>query len=846
MQKYFFYIFSLLLISTSAIAQTTKIKGTVKDASTGEPIPFVNIWFPGTTTGVTTDFDGQYSLETRQQVPGKIKAEMMGYEPAEADIHIGSFTECNFSLKPLSIALQGITVKADDKRIKAFMGKVFDRKKYNDPTRHNSSQYRTYTKMELDIANIDPFLEAKILKKNFGFMEDYMDTSAISGIPYLPIMITESNARCYKRKNPPLSREIIDASRISGVEEDYSLAQFTGHLHANVNLYDNFIDIFYVKFASPLNEHGFMYYNYYLIDSLQVEGRKTYKLRFHPKMKSAPVLDGEFTIDSTTMALRDAHVKMVKGLNVNWVRDLAIDVENQLVNDSTWFNKREKLYADFSVTMSDSSKLVSFMGHREVNYSNVVLNEDIPQEVLKYNTNVVIKEDVLQNDPAYWERERPFALTQKEQNIYNMVDSIKNVPLYNTLYNIVSTAIGGYYEFDRVEIGPYYKLFSFNNLEGARFQFGARTTYGLSKKVRIGGYAAYGTKDEEFKGGATFEYMFGKQPTRKLTASYKRDALQLGAADDAFTEGNILGSLLSKGNSQRLSMVNRGNITYEHEWTDGITTMLSAETNKISSNRYVEMYTPDSMRVGAVRSATLGFGARLSWNEMVNRDHFDKLYLGSDYPVITADFRFGLKDAWKGSHEYFRGELGVNYDLAMPPFGTSYFRIKAGKIWGKVPYPLLKLHEGNGTYVNSPGAFACMDFYEFASDTWLQLFYEHNFKGFFLGKIPLLKRLKWREVVSFRGVVGTLSDKNNGSAKYISRNTDPATGKLYPSVEAPYLLFPAGMSGVKKPYFEAGVGVTNIFRVFRVDTYWRLNHKENYLGEKNTAWVINFGIELKF
>ena len=140
MQKYFFYIFSLLLISTSAIAQTTKIKGTVKDASTGEPIPFLNIWFPGTTTGVTTDFDGQYSLETRQQVPGKIKAEMMGYEPAEADIHIGGFTECNFSLKPLSIALQGITVKADDKRIKAFMGKVFDRKKYNDPTRHSSSQ----------------------------------------------------------------------------------------------------------------------------------------------------------------------------------------------------------------------------------------------------------------------------------------------------------------------------------------------------------------------------------------------------------------------------------------------------------------------------------------------------------------------------------------------------------------------------------------------------------------------------------------------------------------------------------------------------------------------------------
>lgn len=846
MQKYFIYIFTFLLICTAASAQNTKVKGTVTDSTTGEPLPFVNIWFPGTTVGVTTDFDGQYSIDTRHSVPSVIKAEILGYESKEGKVTVGGFTELNFALKPQSLMLEGVTVKADDKRIRRFMEKVFEKKPLNNPDSKESAQYRIYTKMELDIANVDPLLENKLLKKNFGFVEEYMDTSAISGIPYLPIMITESNARYYKRKNPPLSREIIDASRISGIEEDYSLAQFTGHLHANVNLYDNYIDIFYVKFASPLNEHGFMYYNYYLIDSLHMEGRKTYKLRFHPKMKSAPVLDGEFTIDSTTMALRDAHVKMVKGLNVNWVRDMAIDVENQMIDDTTWFNKREKLYVDFSVTMNDSSKLVSFLGHREVNYSDVVLNRKIPQEILRYNTNVVINEDVLENDPAYWERERPYALTQREQNIYNMVDSIKNVPLYNTLYNVVSTILGGYYEFDKWEIGPYYKLFSFNNLEGARFQFGARTTQGLSKKIRIGGYAAYGTRDEEFKGGGTIEYMFRKQPTRKLTASFKRDALQLGASDDAFTEGNIMGSLLSKGNSQRLSMVNRGYISYEHEWTDGITTIFSAQTNKIYGNRYVEMFAPDSTHIGAVRSASLGIGARLSWNEMVNRDHFDKIYLGSDYPIITADFQMGLKDVWEGSHEYYRGEIGINYDLAMPPLGTSYFKLKAGKIWGKVPYPLLKLHEGNGTYFNSPNAFACMDYYEFASDTWLQLFYEHNFKGFFLGKIPLLKKLKWREVVSFRGVVGSLSEKNNGSSKYIAANTNPATGELNPGIPVPYMLFPAGMSGVNKPYFEAGVGITNIFRMFRIDSYWRLNHKENHLGEKNTAWVVNFGVEFKF
>lgn len=846
MKKSLFYIFAMLIAATTALAQTTKVKGTVTDASTGEPLPFVNIWFPGTTIGVTTDFDGQYTIETRQSVPALIKAEMLGYETLEHKIAVGGFTQADFTLTPLSFALEGVTVKADDRRIKAFMHKVLERKKYNNPDNQESSQGKVYSKMELDIANIDPFLQNKILKKNFGFVEEYMDTSAISGIPYLPIMITESNARFYKRKNPPLSREVIDASRISGIEEDYSLAQFTGHLHANVNLYDNFIDIFYIKFASPLNDHGFMYYNYYLVDSLEINGRKTYKVRFHPKGKSTPVLDGEFAIDSSTMALQSAHVKMMKGLNVNWVRDMAIDVESQLVDDSTWFKKSDRLYVDFAVSMSDSSKLVSFLGNREVNYSNILLGQEIPAEILKYSTNVVFDEDVLNNDPAYWEKERPYALTQKEQNIYNMVDSIKNVPIYNTLYNVVSTLFGGYYETGNIEIGPYYKLFSFNNLEGARFQFGMRTTDEWSKKVRYSGYVAYGTKDNAFKGGGTAEYMFDKQPTRKLTAGYRRDALQLGTSDDAFTEGNIMGSLLSKGNSQRLSMVNRGTLSYEHEWKDGLSTIFTAETNRIGSNEYVQMFTPDSTRVGAVRSAAIGMGIRMSWNEMVSRDHFDKTYLASDYPIITADFKMGIKDALRNSPEFYRAELGISYDLAMPPFGTSYIRVKGGKIWGKVPYPMLKLHEGNGTYFFSPGAFACLDFYEFASDTWAQFFYEHNFKGYFLGKIPLLKRLKWREVISFRGVVGNISDKNNGSAAHIASITDPATGKAIAGTDTPYLLFPAGMTGVKKPYFEAGAGITNIFRMFRVDTYWRLNHKENYLGEKNTAWVVNLGIEFKF
>lgn len=231
-----------------------------------------------------------------------------------------------------------------------------------------------------------PEFKNKKLQKNFGFIFQYMDTSAITGKAYLPVMISEASADYYYRRSPKLSREIVKASRISGIEEDYSLAQFTGHLHVNVNLYDNYINIFEVNFASPLSEHGLMYYKYFLVDSVQKEGRKIYKIRFHPKGKSTPVFDGEVNIDSTTWALESARLRMAKGLNVNWIRDLAIENTNELINDTTWFLKQDKILADFTVQMKDSSKLISFMGHRQIDYSNVRVNEDIPTE----NTEVGI------------------------------------------------------------------------------------------------------------------------------------------------------------------------------------------------------------------------------------------------------------------------------------------------------------------------------------------------------------------------------------------------------------------------------------------------------------------------
>ena len=844
----------IFLLSDISVAQTTKVKGRVTDAKTGESIPFVSVFFKNTTIGVSTDLDGYYTMETRKPTDGILCAMIIGYDQQEFPIVKGGFKEVNFALNEQVTNLSAIVVKPDDHYVRSILKRTDDNKYRNNPEERDNYDCDVYSKMELDLTNAEEQIKNKVLREKFGFVFNYMDTSVISGQPYLPVMISEADSHFYHQKNPTVSKEVIKASKISGIKDEYTLAQFTGNMNVKTNFYNNYIDIFGVQLPSPISSAGTIYYNYYLIDSTVIDGRKTYKIRYHPsKLVSSPVFDGEMSIDAQDFALKEMHAKLKKGSNVNWIRDLVIDVENERVAggnagenksvgnfaDSVWFFKQDKMYVDFSVTLRDSSKMISFLGRRQVDYLRPRFDTQPPDSVAKVNTSVIVNGNVLNNDESYWDKVRPYALTAKESNIYKMVDSIKNVPLYKNIYTMLNTVFNGYHNTKYVGFGPYFKIFSFNNLEGARFQMGARTTDDFSKKWRFMLYAAYGTKDRNFKGGGTVEYMFNNQPTKKLTLSFKHDALQLGKGIDAFTEGNILSSLLAKGNSQKLSPVNDFSLQYLHEWRTGFDNTFAIESRRIYSNRYVPMYAPDSTHVTSVAANQFHYTARFSWNETVTRGVFDKQYMFTEFPVITVDLIAAVKGLSNNSYGYFRAEGKIEYDLQLPPIGVSNIQLSGGRILGKVPYPLLKLHEGNGTYFHDETAFTCMDFYEFASDTWVTLFYEHNFKGFFLGKIPLLKRLQWREIFTYKAAYGTLSERNNGSS-YDGQGTKSKA----------VLLFPEKMSSLSRPYMEAGVGISNIFRMFRVDATWRLTHRYNTINgvrkPVDNRFALTFGIELSF
>ena len=828
-RRMIFGLLAFLLGSVGAHAQTTRVRGKVTDSG-GTPLSFVSVIFPGTTVGITTDEQGIYSLETRDTV-SCVQASMIGYATSTQPVTYGSFNRVDFSLEAVEFGIGDVVITPGENPAIPILEGVRRNRSCNDPDRHDTYHCRTYTKTELDLTNIRPGFRNRRLQRNFGFIFNYMDTSALTGQVYLPAMIAESIAELYRSRSPEFKREVIRASRISGVENNVAVAQFTGGMHGDVNFYDNYIVLFNARFASPLSEYGRAFYNYFLVDSSYHEGRKIYKIRFHPKRLATPVLDGEMNIDSASFALESATARMPRGTNVNWVKHLVLESENQRLPDGGWFRARDRISAEFSISEADSSKLTSFLGTREVIYSDPKIGEPIPDEIRRMDNNVVVEEFEPDNtSEEYWEQIRPYRLSDRERQIYRMVDSVKQAPLYRNIYTVINTVLSGYWNTKYIGLGPYHKLGSFNDAEGFRMQLGVRTTPAVSRTVRLGGYVAYGTRDRRFKGGAMVEFAFKRQLTRKLTLAARHDIIQLSTGHNILNENSIFTSILSRGD-QRLSMIDRGEASYEHEWHQGISTTVGLRMQHIHGNRYVPMLRPgggDPLR--SLNDATVSIGIRLSKNEAVFRRPFDKKYLGSRYPVVSLIFTAGIPDLLSGSPEYYALVGNIRYRANLPPCGYSTISIQGGRLFGHIPYPLLKLHEGNGTYFYDPHAFSCMNYYEFASDSWVSWFWEHHFNGLLLGRLPLIKRLKWREVLVCKGVWGSLSPKNDGS------RIDSG---------AP-LLFPAGMGSVSTPYVEAGVGVENIFRIFRVDCIWRLTHRQPLPGQKVQNFAVNLGIQLKF
>jgi len=798
----------LILFSSLANAQTTKIRGKVTDISTGETLPYVNVTIPGTTTGTITDLNGEYYLETRDR-GDSLTASYVGYKSQTKHIKLNIYQEINFELKSSNTMLEAIVVRPGENPALPILRKVIANKPKNDPEHLSNYQYESYNKVEIDLNNVDDDMKNKRIFKQFQFIFNYVDTSAVTGKTFLPIFITETLSDYYYSRSPRTEKEIIKATKISGVNNE-SVAQFTGKMYQTINVYDNYINIFDQGFVSPIADLALLYYRYYLIDSAFIGNHWCYQLSFKPRRKQEPTFTGDIWVSDTTFAVVKSNLRMEKTANVNFVKDMVMTSEYTRLGDTLWFPKKTSLFVDFNIT---ERKTTGFFGRKTTTFYNVKIDQPIPDTIANMAERVKVNEGALKQDESFWKDARPVNLTPKEASIYQMVDSVQKVPIYKTFFDIVNMIVNYYYVVGYFEIGPYYSIYSFNEIEGNRFRISGRTSNKFSTKYLISGFVAYGDKDNRYKYGGDVLYMIKKNPRNTLDIGYKSDIEQLGQSPYALTEDNIVTSFLRRNPNYKLTLVKEFSATYQKEWFNGFSNTIKFTQRRLYPTPYIPfVYSNGSGTLSMLSTTEIKLNTLWDKGERFVQGQFERVSLGSDKPIVNFDLTVGLKDVFGSQYEYYKTRLNVYYKVNINPFGYTRIILDGGKIFGTVPYPLLHLHEGNETYAFDRYAFNMMNYYEFASDQYVSLFIEHHFQGFFLNRIPIFRKLKWREVISGKGLIGSLNKKNLS-----------------------VMDFPLGLTNVSKPYVELGAGIENIFKVIRIDAMWRLS----YLDHPN---IERFGI----
>jgi hypothetical protein len=801
LRKYFLLLF-LISCTYPVASQVTKIMGRVIDAETKEPIPFANVFFEGTTIGVTSDFDGKFSIETKTPSDSLI-ASYMGYEKQARPVFKNRFQEVNFELLAQNIDLPEVVILAGENPAEIILRKIIENKENNRRKEFDAYQYEVYNKIEIDANNISERFQNRRIFKPFKFVFNYLDTSTVNGKTYLPIFLSESLSDFYFRKEPKAEKEVIKAAKVSGIENE-SILQFLGDMFQRYDFYDNYILIFQKNFISPIANFGLNSYRYYLVDSTYIGDKWCYKIMFKPRRKQELTFTGHFWVNDTSFAIKSYDMRVVGDANMNFVNDLVLDQEFDLIDGKYWMVTKDQGIGDFNI-IDDTKITLGFFGKKTTSYRNFEFNQLKDNKFYSSPTNVIVNEKAYGMSRQYWDENRHDTLTKDELTIYNMVDTLKNLPAFKTWVDIFETVITGYYKMEKIEIGPYASLLSFNSIEGTRFRVGGRTTAKFDDQLRLEGHVAYGTLDTKLKYGGGLLYLPNKNPRRAIGVNYKYDIEQLGSSPNAFREDFFFAALFRRNPANKLSLTKEYAFYYEHEWFNGFTNQINFIQKEIlpvgTYKIELKQSNGDVVEKSRITMSEIRLDSRFAFNEKFVIGDFERISVGTRYPIVTIQYGYGIPNLLGGDYEYHRLKVNIRQWFNVFNLGWSRYIIEGGKIWGKLPYPFLELHPGNETFIFDEFAFNLMNYSEFVSDQYVSLYYTHHFDGLFLNHIPLFRKLKWREVAYVRGAIGTLDNKNKAF-----------NNRLYP----PYTL--------ESPYYEAGVGIENIFTVFRIDGIWRLSH----------------------
>ena len=808
-----YYLSLLFFILSISLFSQTKVGGYVYDED-GYTVPYASVYFKNSTVGVVADDNGKFYLEA----PDTYKTLVVSFVGFKTkDISLTSATTLNMKvvleadnlLQEVKVYV-GKTSKKDNPALD-ILRKIWERRKKNGLYMFSQYKYDKYEKIEFDLNSIDSAFMQKKVFKGMEFVFDRMDTSSVTGKTFLPIFINESLSEVYGDNNLNKKKEIIRGNKNSGLGDGGDMVNgFLKDLYAEYNIYNNYLKFFDKDFVSPLSRTGINVYNYVLADTAYIDNKLCYNIVFYPRRKGELTFKGDFWVNDTTFAIKKINLQANKSANINWVKDIYIEQEFDVLNDSVFLLKRDYMMTDFSISKKEESK--GLYGKRSTLYKNYVFDQKKEPSFYKYEVNEMDMAIYNRSD-EFWEANRFEKLNKNEKDIYTLLDTLSTVPKFKMYMDVATVLASGYYEIPKYkfDFGPVFSAIGYNDIEGLRLRAGGRTYFGPNDKWRLQGYLAYGFKDDKFKYGVSGKLLIEPKNRVIIHAGNRRDVEQMGASLTATQDvlGRSLASstLFSSGINDNLTNINLTTVGIEAELVKNLTFKLNLTYRMQKSafpSRFSLAYYDEE---GTVRNSVKEYETQYIVDytpkrRMVNHG-VERIEVDTNYPRVLLSLTQGIKGVFDSDFNYDKLQFYYKQPILIGGFGRFTSTIEAGKFFGTVPLALIGVIPGNQSWFAMENAFQNMKYYEFVADEYVSAHLEHNFGGRLFSRVPWLRDFNLREIVMLRGVYGDVSEKNK-------------------SINASNIIYRAPQD----VYWEYGVAVGNIFKCFRLDFSWRGAYKD--------------------
>ncbi|MDH4474147.1 MAG: DUF5686 family protein [Fluviicola sp.] len=813
-------LLTFLCVSQILLAQQTRISGRVTDASTGELLPFVRVVFQDSKIGTETDTLGNYVLES-YYATDSIQFFMAGYRIVTLAVQKDQVQIMNVKMVERIDEIDEVFIRPPDEFPSTTLHKkVIANKPINNREKLGSYGYELYNKIQIDLNNIgDKFTERDLVKR-LDLVLDYLD-SADGGETYLPVILSENISQFNFKNNPKKRKEVVSATRITGVE-NLQLNQFLGEMYLDFNIYDNYIVLFNKAFVSPVANFARTYYRFYLEDSTFIDNQWCYKLRFTPKRTGDMTFEGEMWIHDTTYAVKNIKASISPWANINYVQALYLEHHFDQVEKEVWMLTEEKMIIDLKITKK--TEVYGFYGRKYTSRRNFEINTAHTDDFYKSDNTVEFEEGAKTRDDAYWAAHRHVPLSDQEEGIDQMTDSLNNDPFFKFLKNATYMASTGYYPLGKIEIGSIHSLIAVNPVEKFRTGLAIRTSNAFSRRFEIGGKLYYGFGDERFKYGAIIRYNITPKKRGLWTNYYNYDIEQLGLSPTAASVGSTFSSLLRTGPLDKLTFVSKVGSNLEKDVGKDVILFGGVEWKEYTALGLAnyERYNTDGLleRVSKIQTAEITARFRWAKDEEFLAGSFDRTSIRSKYPVFSLQGIFGVKGVFGSDYNYQKVEFSMEHIRTVGVLGRLRYQIVGGYIFGTVAYPFLKVHEGSQSYWLYTNSFNRLSFFEFISDRYVGALVEQHWEGLLFDRIPLIKKLQWRLVTTGRMTYGAISNRHQEAMLL------PEFTKKFGDT----------------PYVELAVGIENIFKVGRIDLVWRATHLTPNISPLGVRarWAFNF------